>query len=187
MIYPPDENVMAAIQEGHFELLGVLFERYHQKAFGLCFQMVRDRSLADDLVQQAFMRVLRYRQGFKMPASFGAWFYRIVRNVCLDQVQAEEREASALARAEWTSPGTDSDASWHAVDDDRIPLVRAALQKLPVDQREALVLKSLHGLTYREIAEQCGASEGAVRVRAHRGLRQLRSLLESTEIEDEEE
>ena len=185
MTYPPDDKVMAAIQEGHFELLGVLFERYHHKALGLCLTMVHDRSLADDLVQEAFIRVLRYRKSFKDGSSFGAWLYRIVRNVCLDQLHSRKREQAAIERADWTDGDDATGNPWSESEDLRIPVLRSALGKLPPEQREALVLKRVHGLSYKEIAERCNSSEGAVRVRAHRALKELRALVRTIEIEGE--
>lgn len=184
--FPSDERLMRAIQEGRFDLLGVLFERYHGQALGLCTRMVRDRSLADDLVQEAFIRVLRYRDTFKDPAVFSAWLYRIVRNVCLDKLSALDREAAALDRAEWVLGDGAERCPWGGAEDERIPLVRAAFARLPEEQRRILTLKRVFGLPYREIADQYGCSEGAMRVRAHRALEELRTLVKELESEVDE-
>lgn len=184
MTLPSDEQLMTAIQEGRLELLGILFERYHARAMGLCIRMARDPSLAEDLVQEAFVRVLRYRDSFSQPGSFGAWLYRIVRNVCLDRLTARDRESDAVARAEWTDPEEgETRHRWDSEEDERIEVVRVALSRLSEEERSALVLKRIHGLPYREIAERCDTSEGAMRVRVHRALQRLRTFVREIEIE----
>ena len=96
MDYPSDEATMRAIQEGHLDLLGTLFGRYSGKVLGRCFQMVGDRHHADDLLQESFLRVLRYRDSFKGTARFSTWLYRIVTNVCLDHLRAGNRRDIAV-------------------------------------------------------------------------------------------
>ena len=179
MTYPSDEAVMAAVREGHIDLLGILFERYHGKSFGLCYRMVRDRSLADDLVQEAFLRVLRYRGSFRAPSSFAAWLYKIVRNVCLDQIRSRQHEDRALRRLERDCVNP---VSWEH-EDERAAVVRAALRRLDENQRAILELKRIHGLTYAEIAERVGTTEGAARVRVHRAVKQLRTIVQTLEEE----
>ena len=175
MEYPSDEGVMEAIQRGDPDLLGVLFTRYSERVFGRCFQLVGDRSEADDLVQESFLRVLRYRHSFKGTASFSTWLYRLVTNVCLDHLKAKGRETAthrelALDRVEgWTG----------AESSERIELVRRALARLPADKRELLVKIRIQGYRYAELARADGASEGAIRVRVHRAMRELRRVVET--------
>lgn len=139
--------------------------------------MVRDHALADDLVQEVFLRVLKYRGGFRTGSSFGAWLYPIARNVCIDQIKSRNREHGALQML----GADDADHDFECADDDRAPLVRTALNRLAPEQREVLVLRSVHELSYDEIARRQGTSAGAERVRAHRALKQLRAIVQSME------
>lgn len=177
MDYPTDEAIMHAIQGGDLDLLGLLFVRHSGKVFARSLQLVGDRTEADDLVQDSFLRVLRYRDSFQGTARFSTWLYRIVTNVCLDHLKARGREAEGLRELAdtptegWSGTGPS----------DRLLATRQALQRLSRDKRELLVRARLRGVGYAELARVAGVSQGAVRVRVHRALRELRSILESLE------
>ena len=173
---------MSAVRDGSLEMLGVLFRRYQERVFRACYRMVRDRALADDLVQEVFLRVLRYRESFRPASSFRAWLYPIARNVCIDHIKSQDREHSALQLFEVD----DGDRGLDCGDDDRVALVRAGLAQLAPDQRNALLLRSVEGLSYAEIARSKGTSAGAERVRAHRALKQLRTIVQSIEDDTHE-
>lgn len=175
MDYPTDEAIMHAIQGGDSDLLGLLFTRHSGKVFARCFQLVGDRNEADDLVQDSFLRVLRYRDSFKARARFSTWLYRIVTNVCLDHLRARGREVAGLRDL----AATPAEGWGHAEPSNRLSLTREALGRLPADKRKLLVRARLRGVGYAELARAAGVSEGAIRVRVHRALRELRSILES--------
>ena len=167
---------MAAIQAGHVELLGLLFTRHSPKAFALCYRLVGNAEAADDLVQDAFLRVLRYRASFRAEARFTTWLYRIVRNVCMDYLKASSR-AGELER-QIAAQGDELDSA-PAVDDSRLSVLRAALERLDPDKRELLIAARIDGLGYAQLAERFGASEGAIRVRVHRAMGELKRLVEA--------
>lgn len=179
---PSDEAIMSAVRDGHLELLGVLFRRYQERVFHICYRMVRDRALADDLVQDVFLRILRYRESFRPTSSFGAWLYPITRNVCLDKIKSRSREHDALRVLD----GDDIDGGFDCGDDERVALVRAALTRLAPEQREVLLSRVARGLSYAEIARRNGTTAGAERVRAHRALKQLRAIVQSIEDDTDE-
>ena len=79
---------MAATGHGDLDALGVLFNRHHARVHALCYRLTGDASVADDLVQESFLRVLKYRKGFGARAAFTTWLYRLVRNVCMDHMNA---------------------------------------------------------------------------------------------------
>lgn len=173
-----DGELMAAVAGGDLNALGVLFERHHQRVHSLCYRMTGDASVADDLVQESFLRILRYSKGFRGRAAFTTWLYRLVRNVCLDHLSAENRSQmrAAVAMAEHqTDARDDHDA------DPRLDALRSALGRLDPDKRDVLVLSRYEGLSYAEIAEICQTTVGAIKVRAHRAMRELRQHLEELE------
>lgn len=173
-----DDTLIAAVARGDRTALAALFDRHYSAVRGLCFRMTGDAATAEDLAQDAFVRVLRYADGFAGRAAFRTWLYRIVRNVCLDHLDAEARgrqrleRAAAEARLESRTP-TPLNA--------RLETVREALLALPPDRREVLVLSRYQGLSYAEIAEVCETTVGAIKVRAHRALRELRQRFEELE------
>lgn len=165
---------MQAVQEGHVDLLGTLFTRYADRVFGRCFQLVGDRHEADDLLQESFLRVLRYRDSYKGTARFSTWLYRIATNVCLDHLKARNREGTAVRELAETT-----DFEPPPTEDDRIVVLRAALERLAPDKRDLLVMTRIRGWGYAKMAAECGATEGAVRVRVHRAMQELKSIVDS--------
>ncbi len=163
---------MAKIQDGHLDLLGVLFSRHSKKAYALCYRMVGDGHVSEDLVQESFLRVLRFRQNFRGDACFTTWLHRIATNVCLDHLGARRKETEAFRElaAEPADIG-----SQPAPDDSDVAIARAAFEALSPDQQELLVMSRINGVGYREIAVHYGVTEGAARVRVHRTVRELKS------------
>lgn len=166
---------MAKIQEGHLDLLGVLFTRHSHKAFALCYRMVGDGDKSNDLVQEAFLRVLRYRDSFRGDASFATWLYRIVTNVCLDHL-GSERRTDVLRERLATEAGMGE--SFLTIDESEVSVVSAAFQRLSADKQQLLTQSRIEGFGYKEIASNLGISEGAARVRVHRIVSELRSIMD---------
>jgi RNA polymerase sigma-70 factor (ECF subfamily) len=173
-----DNELIAAVGLGEMSALGVLFERHHEWVHSLCFRLTGDPSASDDLVQESFLRVLRYSSGFAARAAFTTWMYRLVRNVCYDHLKAESR---TRVRAELSASEQIDEAQEQQETDTRLETVRNALYKLSPEKREVLVLSRYEGLSYAEIAERCESTVGAIKVRAHRAMRELRQRIEELE------
>lgn len=163
---------MVKIQDGHLDLLGVLYARYSEKAYRLCYRTVTDSEMAEDLVQEAFLRVLRFRAQFRGDARFSTWLYTIVRNVCLDHVRKRTRENAAVGEMRIDPTGCEQSMS---LDTSEMSAIKRAFDALKPEQKKMLVLSRVDGIGYKEIAEKLGFTEGAVRVRIHRALRKLKS------------
>jgi RNA polymerase sigma-70 factor (ECF subfamily) len=170
-----DEALMTAVRSGDLGKLGILFERYHGPLFDFLARMTGDRTAAEDLVQDIFVRILKYRATFRDGGSFETWLYRIARNARADyfrqRTPVEPLEGEALDRPE-PAPGP---ALRLMADRDRARLKRA-LMLLPEDKRELLVLARYRDMKYERIAEILGIEVGAVKVRVHRAIRELRTL-----------
>lgn len=166
-------------------MLSILFDRHHRRLFGYCFRFVRDREAAEDLVQEVFVRMLAYRHSYRERGTFEAWMFRMTRNVCLDHVAA--RDAEVLVRElppeadGMPEPAPDDVAARR----EELRHLERALRRLPEDKRELLLLARFGSLTYREIAEISGCTVGALKVRVHRALQQLKEqyVLATEEVE----
>ena len=102
----PDEALMLQVREGASESLGVLFDRYQKPLFNFYSKMTGNRTVSEDLVQEVFLRVLKYRQSYKPGTPFRAWIYQIARNARLDQLRKQRPETeSSDAREGFTLPG----------------------------------------------------------------------------------
>jgi RNA polymerase sigma factor (sigma-70 family) len=167
----PDEDVMLQVRNGEVQMLGVLFDRYQAPLFNFYSKMTKDRTVSEDLVQEVFLRILRYRQTFRPGTQFRTWMYQIARNTRLDQVRKVRPETPFVA--EPIAPISLSDSAQRQQES---MLLQHALMQLPEDKREILVLSRFQELKYEDIARLLGCEVGAVKVRVHRALQQLREI-----------
>jgi RNA polymerase sigma factor (sigma-70 family) len=172
-----DEELITAVGQGDHEALGALFQRHHKNVHSLCFRLTGDSATADDLVQEAFIRVLRFGKGFESRAAFSTWLYRITRNVCMDHLESETRNFKRSERMQSEL----NHESQPSVPNPRVDSIREALYRLSPEKREVLVLSRYEGMSYKEIALICQTTVGAIKVRAHRAIRELRREYEKLE------
>jgi RNA polymerase sigma factor (sigma-70 family) len=172
----PDEDVMLQVRNGEVEMLGVLFDRYQAPLFNFYSKMTQDRTVSEDLVQEVFLRILRYRQTYRPNTTFRTWMYQIARNTRLDQVRKVRPETPFAAEPVAPTPQTDS-----AQQQQEAAMLQQALMQLPEDKREILILSRFQELQYDEIAVLLGCEVGVVKVRVHRALQQLREIYQVLE------
>lgn len=176
---PSDEEVLEAVGRGDDDALGVLYDRFGRLAFRLAFRILRDRALAEDAVQEAFLAVWRSADAYKRErAKPSTWILTVVHRRAVDIVRREQsRRGEPLEVAPEPSAGP---ADEDAVLRDRRAAVQAALTELPGEQRQALELAYYGGLTQSELAERLGVPLGTVKSRMFAGLGRLRELLAET-------
>lgn len=172
-----DEVLMERVVGGDVEALGTLFTRHKQTLFNYLFRMLHDQTLAEDLVQDAFLRVYERRRRYMAGKAFSTWLFTIAHNLAVDRLKQASRRDICLD----TLPATGAeDPDPPHRDTVRLLLaaqVRAAVATLPADQRAVILLREYHALSYREIAEITASSEEAVRVRAFRARQTLKGRL----------
>jgi RNA polymerase sigma-70 factor (ECF subfamily) len=174
-VHVTDEALMTAVRNGDVARLGVLFERHHIGLFDFLARVTGDRAAADDLVQDVFVRVLKYRATYRDGGSFETWLYRIARNARADYFRRRGADLSldgdALDRPEpGAGPGRLLEQGRDAA------RLRRALLMLRDDKRELIVLARFRGMKHERIAELLGVEVGAVKVRIHRAIRELREI-----------
>lgn len=166
---------MTAVRDGDLAKLGLLFERHHAALFDFLSWMTGDRTAAEDLVQDIFVRILKYRATYRDGGRFETWLYRLARNARADYFRArrpdEPLTTDVLERPE---PGPNPMRRLE-VDREQARLKRALLQ-LREDKRELIVLARYRGMTHEQIAGLLGVETGAIKVRIHRALRELRDI-----------
>jgi RNA polymerase sigma factor (sigma-70 family) len=171
---PSDGELMHAVQSGDLSQLGVLFERYHVAVYRYCLRMTSKPSLSEDMVQEAFTRVLKYARTFREGTNFRAWMFRVARNVCNDHYRKHRRETPLEEPEKRVSEEPlVAETLEHEEDLGRL---RVALEQLPEDRRELLILSRFERRKYDEIAQLLDCSVGAVKVRVHRAMKQLRDI-----------
>lgn len=164
---------MIQVRDGDVGSLGTLFERHHGALFGFFLRLTGDRTASEDLVQEVFVRMLKYRHAYRESSRFTAWMYQIARHVRFDRWSRmrPEVQLDADAHEQPSNLPLPGDAVERQQDTE---LVRRALERLPAEKREVLVLSRYQKLRYDEIAEILGCEVGAVKVRVFRAMRELR-------------
>jgi RNA polymerase sigma factor (sigma-70 family) len=171
-----DEELLALVSRSDEDALAELYDRYARAAYGLSLRILRDRALAEDAVQEAFLQVWRAARTFAAErAKPSTWILTLVHRRAVDLVRREQRRRAP-------PPGGLEEESDGAVEDEaalrsRRQLVQEALRRLPVEQRETLELAYYGGFTQTELAERLGVPLGTVKSRMFAGLRKLRDLL----------
>ena len=184
-----DNALMEQVAAGQTGQLAILFERHHRPLFRYFVSMHRDRQVAEDLVQDVFFRMLRYRGTYNPAQPFTAWMYQIARNAGVDHSRKRrdvvDIDEFADRRPEFASKQPGPEESVSRKQD--LGLLRRALDLLPTDKRELLVLSRLQGMRHDEIASVLGCEIGTVKVRVYRAVRALEQLYLGLEREKRQE
>lgn len=163
-------------QQGDENAFRELLRRHRSRAVYLAAQILRDRTEAEDVAQEAFLQVFRSIRKFRGDASFYSWLYRIVVNLCLDRVRRQSRRIT-LPLDEDQGDGLTA-RSWET----RLQ-VESLLARLSEELRVTLVLREVAGLSYEEIARELRIPVGTVRSRLSAAREQFRGLWERMEAE----
>lgn len=179
-----DEALIALVASGEDEALGVLYDRFGRFAYGLAVRVLRDRALAEDAVQEAFLTIWRSAPGFSAErAKPSTWILTLVHRRAVDLVRREERRRADpiqdLARP--AGVATDDEAVLRS----KRRAVQDALRRLPDGQREVLGLAYYGGFSQSELAERLGQPIGTIKSRMFNGLARLRDLLGEAGLEAE--
>ncbi|MBZ0110918.1 MAG: RNA polymerase sigma factor [Thermoanaerobaculia bacterium] len=172
---PSDQEVMNLVVDGDFSQLDCLFDRYHRKLYAYCLRMTSNREVAQDLVQDVFLRVLKYRHTYQPGRAVAPWIFRMARNSSIDHLRRRGREVPH-EDLDWEDPAPRLVPVEELQKREELAQLRSALDKLAVDRRDLLVMARFTEMKYDEIAESLGCSVGAVKVRVHRAMKELREL-----------
>lgn len=168
-----DEALMRAHVDGDALAFAELFRRYTPRLRRILHWQVPIRVEVEDLIQQTFLQVHRARRDFDSAQSFRPWIFTIAFNLKREHLRRRKRRPEVALDTSAPEPRTDSgEGRAHAV-----LVLDLALERLPVEQREVIVLHWFGGLSFAEVASAVGASTAAVKVRAHRGYLALRRLI----------
>ncbi|NIM91854.1 MAG: sigma-70 family RNA polymerase sigma factor [Candidatus Aminicenantes bacterium] len=169
---PSDNQLMEEVRDGKVEKLAILFERHHVILYNFFLRLTANRSISEDLVQDVFFRILRYRHTYRGESKFTIWMYQISRNAHVDYLRKRKEEIPL--DEQWTVPlSREQSPAENLEQEEKITLLRQALAKLPLKKREILVLSRFHNLKYREIAELLSCNTGTVKAYVHRATKQL--------------
>lgn len=168
---------MIKVKNGDLDKLGLLFERYHRPLFSYFYRMSNEYQVSEDLVQSVFERLLKYRQTYTGKGRFSTWLFSIARNARIDHYRKEKRNGIMLEideeRLEVEEPESQSAYKTSA----KKQLLEKAMDRLEEEKREIIILSRYEGLKYKEIAELLESTEGAVKVKMFRAMKELKDLV----------
>lgn len=178
-----DEQLMEALDAGDDQALAELVERYQNDIFRFCLHYLKNVELAKEMAQETFLRIYTARARFEVSRKFKPWMLCIARNLCLNElkrrkmVQMETLEEYASSSREDTGEilrSSDDSPYELLLTQERHRYLLDVLDRLPAESREIVVLRYFQKLSAREIADIVDSTEGAVRTRLHRILKQMR-------------
>lgn len=171
-----DAELVVRLQRRDPQALAELYDRYGRLVYSLIVRVVRDGALAEDLVQETFLRVWNRAQGFDAQrGAIGPWLLAVARNRAIDYLRsASGRERNALELEEVDHPSLYTDMERDILASDKARVIRAALEKLAPNQREVIELAYFEGLTQTEMAERMGQPLGTVKTWVRTALKNLR-------------
>lgn len=176
-----DNTLMLKVKDGDIDRLGLLFERYKKPLFGFFYGMNKDAELCEDLVQNVFFRILKYRYLFHGEGDFKTWMFHIARNVNHDHYRKNKLGKTESVELWQELIGHEDMYALQIQQDEDLKTLSMAMDRLPEDKREVLLLSKFQEKKYKEIGEILGCSEGAVKVKVFRALQELKVVYKQLE------
>jgi RNA polymerase sigma-70 factor (ECF subfamily) len=171
---------MERYQRGDGKVLAELYREVAPGMLNYLYRFVSDRALAEDLLQEVFLRVHKVRHTYRPESPAKPWLFAIARYVAIDTLRKKTRRREVAYEDGYASPAN-PDALDRAERSESMEQVDSALAELPQGQREAFILTKAAGLSVQEASAVLGISEGAVKVRVHRALGAIRNILKPNE------
>lgn len=173
-----DLEALLRCQQGDRQAYGVVVKKYMKRAYFTALALVGNRDDALDLSQEAFMRAYQALARFDLRQQFFTWYYRILRNICLNHLRDHAKFINLSETEESETVDGDADPAALAERNDLSERLWKALGSLRADHREMIILKDLEGCSYKEIAEGLGIPPGTVMSRLFNARKQLKNKLE---------
>ena len=172
---------MEKVRDGDLDKLGLLFKRYRKPLYGFFYGMNKEQELSEDLVQNTFFRILKYRHLFKGDGDFKTWMFHIARNVSNDHFRKNKIKQKDSLENWQEKLGHEENRSAEMQRVEEQELLSIAMDRLPTDKREVILLSKYQEKKYKEIGEILGCSEGAVKVKVFRALQELKVVYRQLE------
>jgi len=188
MLTDPDIELMMSFKAGDPHAFRLLFDKYKKQVINYCYRYCGHRAVAEELAQETFLRVYKAAERYRPKARFSTWLFKIAANVCLNEIRRPVYRAKleSIDQTAEDGPGGDREIT---MDPERsMPdalleagqqqaLVHQAINRLPGEQRAALLLRSTEGFSYEEIGQQINRSENHVKTLIYRARQHMKKML----------
>lgn len=174
-----DEQLIEWVANGDASCLGTLFERHHRAVFQYCRQLTRNPAVAEDLVQDIFLKLLKKASDYRGQGCFKAWMFCIAHNVAFDQLRKTKRQHGYYSDSDIAEDNLIDHRSTEqvAAGKQHLQQVSLALARVPAKTQEVIWLGRFVFDNYEELGQALGCNASAARVRMHRAMQQLNSTL----------
>lgn len=178
-----DNEIIQLVQAGDSSKLGILYERHKKDLFYYFFRMTNDKLKSEDLVQNTFIKVLRFSHHCKKEVQFNHWLYSIARNIFIDSVKKKDvLKHSATEEALYGRQDDSLNVGESLEREEKHQQLYIAINRLSPKKKEAILLSRFQGMKYKEIAELTGSTETNVKSRIRRGLEDLKIIMSKFEL-----
>ena len=186
-----DQDVLFRLVDENVDSFDILVDRYKNRLINFVYRFVKDYDVSEDIVQETFLRVFRHRHNYKAIANFSTWIFTIAGNLAKSELRRRKRWRLFSVDA------TDEEERKFDIPDDGIQPDRAAsvsiledsiqnaIATLQVKYKEALILRDIEGMSYKQIAEITGVPVGTVKSRVNRARKKLQKKLSGHTPSDE--
>ena len=185
-----DRKLIERARQGDERAYRALVKKYERPVFNICLRMMRDRDAAEDLAQDAFIKVFSMLERYNPTYAFSSWLFKITSNLCIDSMRKRRidtlpmdepiRSERGEFKRQYAAPEDTPEKI--VVTDERMKMLTDAIDLLPPHYRIMIVLRHQEDLSYEEIAETLEVPLGTVKARIHRAREMLKRRLENTEF-----
>jgi RNA polymerase sigma-70 factor (ECF subfamily) len=173
-----DQELMRIVQAGDLTPASEIYDRYSGRIYNFAFRFLKNAEAAEDATQEVFVKMIRYAHQFHGDAKLSTWLFSITANWCRDYLRKADNKTKESDDVLVTLPTPAEHAPDRTLEQrEDEARVRKALAMLTPEQREAILLSRYQGLSYAEIAQIAGCSEGAVKTRVFRAMETLKKAL----------
>ena len=173
-----DQELMRLVQAGDFSPASEIYDRYSSRIYNFAYRFLRNSEAAEDATQEVFVKMLKHANQFHGDAKLSTWLFSITANWCRDYLRKADNRAKDSEDVLVTLPAPSEFSPDRTLEQRENQLrIQKALTALTPEQREAILLSRYQGLSYAEIAQISGCSEGAVKTRVFRAMETLKKAL----------
>ncbi len=187
-----DEDIMEDYQSGNHEVIEMIFTRYKNRIINFSLRMLGNRADAEDVTGDVFLALFKKKYTFDPKAKFSTWLFTIARNCCISRIRKRKNIVSIWfthkdtgSVDQWEIEDTKESSSEALEGRENAVAVKAAIAKLPVEQRESIILREYHDMSYEQISQVLGCSMEKVKILIYRARERLRGELMSFIKEEE--
>src|SRR5712671_5367271 len=173
-----DQELMRIVQAGDLSPASEIYDRYSGRIYNFALRFLKNSEAAEDASQEVFVKMLKHAGQFHGGAKLSTWLFSITANWCRDYLRKADNKSKESDDVLVTLPAPAEQSPDRTLEQrENEELIKRALQALTPEQREAILLSRYQGLSYAEIAQISGCSEGAVKTRVFRAMETLKKAL----------